>query len=94
VNRIPVQIDEPVFFHALVERKHPSVLITMLRILLRKPDVVYAKESKLEFTTRQQLDAQIDGEVIRLAKGADVSAQIMHPKKILFLSSNLPSAPS
>jgi phosphatidylglycerophosphate synthase/diacylglycerol kinase family enzyme len=94
VNRVPVQIDEPVFFHALVERKHPSILITLLRILLNKPDTVYAKLSELKFTTRQQLDAQVDGEVIYFDKGTDISAHIMHPKHVQFLSINLPAKTS
>lgn len=89
VNRVPIQIDEPMFFHALVERKHPSIVVNLFRILLGRPDTVYAKKAELSFTTKQPLDAQIDGEVLHFDAETDITARIVYPKSISFISSNV-----
>lgn len=89
VNRVPVQIDEPAFFHALVERKHPSILITILRILLGKPDTKYTKKTSLHFTLKHQIDAQVDGEILLLDAGTTVTASIAMVPSIAFISTRL-----
>jgi phosphatidylglycerophosphate synthase/diacylglycerol kinase family enzyme len=89
VNRIPIQIDEPAFFHAFVQRKHPSILVTIGRIMLGRPDTVYAKKTTVQFTTRQSVDAQIDGEVIHLDANTKVTASVVHTAPLAFISTRL-----
>lgn len=89
VNRIPIQIDEPAFFHAFVQRKHPSIIVTIGRIMLGKPDTVYAKKTKVQFLTKQPVDAQIDGEVLHLDAHTKVTASVVRTAPLAFISTRL-----
>jgi phosphatidylglycerophosphate synthase/diacylglycerol kinase family enzyme len=77
MNRIPIELTEPYFFHAIVERKGKSLIIAWLRILTGRPDTRFSKRRQLRFTTKNRLDAQIDGEVRQLPSGVTVKAAIV-----------------
>lgn len=89
VNRVPIELDEPTFFHALVERKDPSILITVARALLGRPDTLYAKKTNLSFTIKKPLDAQIDGEMLHLTENTKVTASVTYASSISFISTRL-----
>jgi diacylglycerol kinase family enzyme len=88
VNRIPIELDEPAFFHALVTNKNPSVIISVIRILLRKPDAQYSKKDHLSFTTKADLYTQIDGEASELPANTTVTASIVQTQ-LRFISTHL-----
>lgn len=88
VNRVPITLDQPEFFHALVTRKEPSVIISLARILLGKPDTVYANRTELQFTTKTRVDAQIDGEVLSFPAHTRIAAEIVQPE-LRFISTKL-----
>jgi len=88
VDRIPISLAQPEFFHALVTRKEPSIIISLIRVMLGKPDVVYANRTKLQFKTKTPVDAQIDGEVLQLSANTHVSAKIVS-NELRFISTKL-----
>lgn len=89
VNRVPIELNEPIFFHAIVEKKGTSILVNILRIIFRRPGTNYTKRSKAAFTTKSIIDAQIDGEILRLPSGTYVEATIAQTP-LHFISSRLP----
>lgn len=79
VDRVPIGLDEPAFFHALITRKDPSIALAIIRIMLRKPGREYGTRTHLQFTTRTSVDAQIDGEIMRLPAHTRVTATTTRP---------------
>jgi phosphatidylglycerophosphate synthase/diacylglycerol kinase family enzyme len=73
VNRVPISLTEPAFFHAAVDRKHPSYIIELLRIVFKRSRKEYVQRNKVTFTTGSDIDAQIDGEVYKVKSGTRVS---------------------
>lgn len=72
-NRVPITLSEPAFFHAAVERKHPSYIIELLRILFKRSQKQYVKRNTVKFTVSDAIDAQIDGEVYPIKPGTAIS---------------------
>ncbi|HEY2003623.1 MAG TPA: acylglycerol kinase family protein [Candidatus Saccharimonadia bacterium] len=88
INRLPVSLSEPYFFHAHLPTKDPTIFITLVRILLRRPARGYSKRQSLSFRFKNPIDGQVDGEVIELAAGTRVTAQVAHTP-LLFVSTQL-----
>lgn len=87
-NYVPIELEKPLFFHATVSKKSPSLVLTILRILLRKPDPTYTTRSHLTFTLKNNIHAQVDGEVIDVPSSTRVTA-ISHKTRLLFISTRL-----
>lgn len=87
INRIPVGLTEPEFFHAIVTKKNPSVLLDLLRLATGKHAPAYSKKSQNSFVLHDATDAQIDGEVHRLEEQTKVDAEIIWPP-FLWISVN------
>jgi diacylglycerol kinase family enzyme/phosphatidylglycerophosphate synthase len=73
VNRVPLKVNEQSFFHAAVERKHPSVLLELARIITRKNRDQYVKQKSVTFTVDEGVDAQLDGEIYKVEAGTKVT---------------------
>ncbi len=89
VNRVPIELHEPIFFHAVVENKDPSLLINLARIMRGKPDTTYTKRSSLTFTVKDGVDAQVDGEVLKIKADTKISARI-YEGNLRFIATRLP----
>lgn len=79
VSRIPVGLTDPLFFHAVVTKKDPSIIIELLRVATRRRSPIYATKSQHSFMVYDRIDAQIDGEVYQLEPGTQVTASIFWP---------------
>lgn len=79
VNRVPVGLTDPLFFHAVVTRKHPSVLFELIRIVTGRSSTMSATRSQHRFTVHDDIAAQVDGEVLNLEAGTEVVAEVVWP---------------
>lgn len=75
VNRVPISLSEPAFFHAAVDKKHPSYFIELLRILFKRSHKEYVKRDTIALTVTEPVDAQIDGEVYRIKANTRVEVR-------------------
>jgi len=79
VNRVPIALDDPMFFHALIARKDSSMALAIIRILLRQPGREYGTRTHIRFTARTPIDAQIDGEIMHLPADTRITATTIQP---------------
>ncbi len=88
INRVPVSLGQPYFLHAAITRKDPSVIISLLRMAFGQPAATYSMQSQLSFKLVTSVDAQIDGEVMHLQAGTDITANSVQTT-LRFISSKL-----
>lgn len=75
VNRVPISLHEPAFFHATVDRKHPSYFVELLRIITKRTRKQYIKRKAVSFTIKDAIDAQIDGEVYAIEPNTHITVR-------------------
>lgn len=88
VNWVPINLNEPAFFHAVVDQKSPSLLIELVRIITKRVNKQYVKRSSMKFIVEDDVDLQIDGEVFPVKQGTHVLVT-SHPQKLRCISTRL-----
>lgn len=88
INRVPLSLKEPAFFHAVIDQKHPSYLIEIGKIIMKRSKKEYVKRKNVSFQVHDQIHAQIDGEVYDLQPGTKIEVGV-HGHKLRCISTKL-----
>jgi diacylglycerol kinase family enzyme len=78
VDRLPIKLNERAFYEASIENKHPKAFISLLSALkiLRNRSYGEITGEDRSFTLNEDTWSQIDGEVVKLAKGTEVKISL------------------
>lgn len=78
LDRLPIKLNERAFYEASIENKHPKAFISLLSALkiLRNRTYGEITGEDRRFTLNEDTWSQIDGEVVKLAKGTEVEIRL------------------
>jgi diacylglycerol kinase family enzyme len=75
MDRLPVRLNDKRFYHALQSNKRVGIVLNMLEVTTRRSFGSLSADSR-SFTVKEPVLAQLDGEVLALAKDSKVTVGV------------------